>query len=119
MCQRVRDGRQSAVVVPAEGLGVLGPASRALHEIEGPEGNGKLPLALAYAQYILCPHRTATDSCGVCPSCQKISKLTHPDLHFVVPTTTTKSVKSNPESDLFMTEWRDYVLQKEGYVDTS
>jgi DNA polymerase-3 subunit delta' len=85
----------------------------------GPEGNGKLPLALAYAQYILCPHRTATDSCGVCPSCQKISKLTHPDLHFVVPTTTTKSVKSNPESDLFMNEWRDYVLQKEGYVDTS
>ena len=85
----------------------------------GPEGNGKLPLALAYAQYILCPHRTATDSCGVCPSCQKISKLTHPDVHFVVPTTTTKSVKSNPESDLFMTEWRDYVLQKEGYVDTS
>ena len=85
----------------------------------GPEGNGKLPLALAYAQYILCPHRTETDSCGVCPSCQKISKLTHPDLHYVVPTTTTKSVKSNPESDLFMTEWRDYVLQKEGYVDTS
>ena len=85
----------------------------------GPEGNGKLPLALAYAQYILCPHRTATDSCGVCPSCQKISKLTHPDLHFVVPTTTTKSVKSNPESDLFMNEWREYVLQQEGYVDTS
>ena len=85
----------------------------------GPEGNGKLPLALAYAQYILCPHRTATDSCGVCPSCQKIAKLTHPDLHFVVPTTTTKSVKSNPESDLFMTEWRDYVTQKEGYVDAS
>ena len=85
----------------------------------GPEGNGKLPLALAYAQYILCPHRTATDSCGVCPSCQKIAKLTHPDLHFVVPTTTTKSVKSNPESDLFMAEWRDYVLQTEGYVDAS
>lgn len=85
----------------------------------GPEGNGKLPLALAYAQYILCPHRTATDSCGVCPSCQKISKLTHPDLHFVVPSTTTKSVKSNPESDLFMAEWRDYVTQKEGYVDAS
>ena len=85
----------------------------------GPAGSGKLPLALAYAQYILCPNRTETDSCGVCPTCQKISKLTHPDLHFVVPTTTTKSVKSNPESDLFMTEWREYVAQKEGYVDTS
>ena len=85
----------------------------------GPAGNGKLPLALAYVQYILCPHRSATDSCGVCPSCQKISKLTHPDLHFVMPTTTTKSVKSNPESDLFLNEWREYVLQNEGYVDTS
>jgi DNA polymerase-3 subunit delta' len=85
----------------------------------GPAGNGKLPLALAYVQYILCPHRSAIDSCGVCPSCQKISKLTHPDLHFVMPTTTTKSVKSNPESDLFLNEWREYVLQNEGYVDTS
>ena len=85
----------------------------------GPEGNGKLPLALAYAQYILCPHRTANDSCGVCPSCQKISKLTHPDLHFVMPTTTNKTVKKDPESDLFLNEWREYVIQKEGYVDTS
>lgn len=83
----------------------------------GPKGNGKLPLALAFAQYVMCPHRTATDSCGVCPTCQKMQKLIHPDLHFVVPTTTNKSVKSNPESDLFMTEWRDYVTQTKGYAD--
>ena len=25
----------------------------------GPAGSGKLPLALAYAQYILCPNRTS------------------------------------------------------------
>ena len=85
----------------------------------GPAGSGKLPLALAYAQYILCPNRTETDSCGVCPTCQKIQKLVHPDLHFVVPTANTKKVKSNPESDLFMEEWREYVIQNEGYVDTS
>ena len=85
----------------------------------GPTGSGKLPLALAYAQYILCPNRTETDSCGVCPTCQKMQKLVHPDLHFVVPTATTKKVKSNPESDLFMEEWREYVLQNQGYVDTS
>ena len=83
----------------------------------GPSGNGKLPLALAYAQYILCPHRTATDSCGVCPSCQKISKLTHPDLHFVVPTNTNKKVKDKPQSDLFMEEWREFVLQNDGYFN--
>jgi len=85
----------------------------------GPAGCGKLPLALAYAQYILCPNRTETDSCGVCPTCQKMQKLVHPDLHFVVPTANTKKVKSNPESDLFMEEWREYVIQNQGYVDTS
>lgn len=85
----------------------------------GPAGSGKLPLALAYAQYILCPNRTETDSCGVCPTCQKMQKLVHPDLHFVVPTATTKKVKSNPESDLFMEEWREYVVENQGYVDTS
>ena len=85
----------------------------------GPAGSGKLPLALAYAQYILCPNRTETDSCGTCPTCQKMQKLVHPDLHFVVPTATTKKVKSNPESDLFMEEWREYVARNQGYVDTS
>ena len=85
----------------------------------GPAGSGKLPLALAYAQYILCPNRSETDSCGTCPTCQKMQKLVHPDLHFVVPTATTKKIKSNPESDLFMEEWREYVLQNQGYVDTS
>ena len=81
----------------------------------GPAGSGNLPLALAYAQYILCPNRTETDSCGVCPTCQKVQKLVHPDLHFVVPTNTTKSVKSNPESDLFMEEWREFALKNDGY----
>jgi len=85
----------------------------------GSAGSGKLPLALAYAQYILCPNRTETDSCGVCPTCQKMQKLVHPDLHFMVPTATTKKIKANPESDLFMEEWREYVLQNQGYVDTS
>ena len=85
----------------------------------GPAGSGKLPLALAYAQYILCPNRTETDSCGECPTCQKMQKLVHPDLHFVVPTAATKKIKSNPESDLFMEEWREYVIQNQGYVDTS
>lgn len=46
---------------------------------------GKLPLAIAYAQYLNCPHRTAEDSCGVCPNCLQYSRLQHPDLHFVFP----------------------------------
>ena len=30
----------------------------------GPPGNGKLALALAFAQYINCPDKTSLDSCG-------------------------------------------------------
>lgn len=51
----------------------------------GPEGVGKLALAISYAQYICCKNRTETDACGVCPSCVKYQQLAHPDLHFVFP----------------------------------
>lgn len=85
----------------------------------GPTGSGKLPLALAYAQYILCPNRTETDSCGVCPTCQKMQKLVHPDLHFVIPTNTTKKVKDKPQSDLFMEEWREFVQEQNGYFSAN
>lgn len=51
----------------------------------GPEGTGKLPLALAYAQYLACKNRTDEDSCGQCPTCLQFGNLQHPDLHFVFP----------------------------------
>lgn len=83
----------------------------------GPEGSGKMALALAYAQYINCKNRSESDSCGVCPSCKKYMSLTHPDLHFVFPTATNKDVKKDPESDLFIADWREYVIDNQGYVD--
>lgn len=76
----------------------------------GPEGTGKLGLALAYAQYISCRNRTATDSCGTCPSCHKYQKLAHPDLHFVFPVYNSTKIK-NPVSDDFIKEWREMVLK--------
>ena len=85
----------------------------------GPEGSGKMALALAYAQYINCTDRSDTDSCGQCPSCKKYMTLIHPDLHFVFPTATNKDVKQNPESDLFITDWRDYLTECQGYADLS
>ncbi len=48
-------------------------------------GAGGLPLALAYAQYISCPNRTDSDSCGECSSCKKHTSFTHPDVHFSYP----------------------------------
>ena len=70
----------------------------------GSEGVGKLPLALAYARYIRCTNRSATDACGVCPSCVKFNKLVHPDVHFTFP------VVKNSRSDDYIVEWRRIVL---------
>ncbi len=78
--------------------------------LAGEEGFGGLPLAIAYSQYLLCENRNEVDSCGECPSCQKVKKLIHPDLHFVFPITTIKS-KTKPISDDFLPEWREEVVE--------
>ncbi len=75
----------------------------------GPEGTGKLALAIAFAQYISCRNRGENDSCGECPSCHKYKKFAHPDLHFVFPVFTTKEFKK-PVSDDFLPKWREMVL---------
>lgn len=77
----------------------------------GPEGCGKLALAISYAQYLSCAAPGKNDSCGECPSCKKYNKLIHPDLHFVYPVVKTKSV-AKPVSDDFIKNWREFVLKK-------
>lgn len=72
----------------------------------GPEGSGKLPLAVAYARYLCCTNRQGTDACGTCPSCVKFNKLVHPDVHFVFPVKSSTNV-----SDDFIREWRNLLLQ--------
>lgn len=52
------------------------------------EGCGAFALATAFLQYLACPHRHDGDSCGECPSCNRMSKLIHSDVHFVFPTNT-------------------------------
>ena len=81
----------------------------------GEEGTGNLPLALAYAQYIMCEDKQTQDSCGVCSSCIKNQKLVHPDLHFVFPTANTDKAKGKPVSDIFLEEWREIVLDNKAY----
>ena len=79
----------------------------------GPAGVGKLQLAIAYAQYLACPNRTETDSCGTCPSCLQYQKLQHPDLHFAFPIV--KDDRGDVCDD-FATQWRDIILNN-GYFD--
>jgi DNA polymerase III subunit delta' len=73
----------------------------------GPEGSGHIPLALALSRYILCKNRGDQDACGVCPSCIKMKKLEHPDLHFFFPTASNQEHKKDVSSKLFYSSWRE------------
>ena len=99
----------------------------------GKEGSGALPLALAFAQYLLCEKVTGknnqavagpslfgdpepvpaaaalvSDACGICPSCQRANQLMHPDIHFSYPTVTKKPGEKPVAAD-FITEWREFI----------
>lgn len=76
----------------------------------GPEGNNKLALALAYAQYINCKQKTADDSCGLCSSCIKYKSLSHPDLYLVFPIIKSSSNKQ-PISEQFSSKWKELVTE--------
>lgn len=74
--------------------------------IAGREGVGALPIAVAYARYLHCTDR-GDDACGKCPSCAKMDRLAHPDMHFVYPIINKKKGK-DAYSDDFLPEWREY-----------
>ena len=58
------------------------PHAILLHE---DDGGGAMPLVLAFLQYLYCEHRSGGDACCSCPSCNRVSKLIHPDIHFIFP----------------------------------
>lgn len=105
----------------------------------GQEGSGSLPLAIAFAQYLVCEkissqfavssqqstpslfgeeqilsrlttHDSPTDSCGVCSGCIKAQQLIHPDIHFSYPVVTKKS-GTPPISSDYISEWRDFIKE--------
>ncbi len=106
----------------------------------GKEGSGGLPLALAFAQYIVCekvnrkskpvtagpslfgfdeaPAEVAvapevySDACGVCSACTKSQQLVHPDIHYSYPAIAKKNSSSPTRSCDYATEWREFVRQQ-------
>ncbi len=100
----------------------------------GKEGSGALPLAIAFAQYLVCnssPVNLQTeaevdlfgnskvelsnlqtnmreDSCSTCPSCVKAQQLIHPDIHFSYPVVS-KKPGSAPVSADYVAEWRGFI----------
>jgi DNA polymerase-3 subunit delta' len=94
----------------------------------GPEGSGALPLAIAFAQYIVSIPNSqkveAVDMFGAeapveqkvynpdeiagLPAYQRASQLMHPDLHFSFPTITEKPGTKNISAN-FIEEWREFI----------
>ncbi len=73
----------------------------------GPQGCGKMALAMAFASYLLCANKENGDSCGHCPQCAMTRKWSHPDLHFTYPVIKAAGTSSDykPVSDDFAREW--------------
>lgn len=59
------------------------------------DGGDAFGITLAFLQYLYCRGRVAGDSCGICPECNKVGKLIHPDVHFIFPTAGGKNVLSS------------------------
>jgi DNA polymerase-3 subunit delta' len=94
----------------------------------GPEGSGALPLAIAFAQYIVSIPNSqkveaadmfgeaapaeqkvySPDEIASLPTYQRASQLMHPDLHFSFPTITEKPGTKNISAN-FIEEWREFI----------
>jgi len=97
----------------------------------GPEGAGALPLAIAFAQYIVSlpanNEGSVADLFGAAntavkedtfytpdqienlPAYHRASKLMHPDLHFSFPSITEKPGQKNLSAN-YIEEWREFIV---------
>jgi DNA polymerase III subunit delta' len=98
------------------------------------EGSGGLPLALAFANFLVCEKNPLqkrkeagpslfgeeviadtsidfTQACGSCPACTKAMQMQHPDIHYSYPVIPAKS-GDKPVSTDYITDWRQFVQQQ-------
>ncbi|GAL62305.1 DNA polymerase III subunit [Algibacter lectus] len=78
----------------------------------GNEGSGTLPMAIAYAQYLLCSNSGGENTSGNEACNLKFNSISHPDLHFAFPVTTSDKVKSKPVSSFYLEEWRKLLKEQ-------
>lgn len=84
--------------------------------LAGPEGSGKMALALDFARLLLCQNPQKgemAEPCGTCHGCAMTRTLAHPDLHFAYPIIRPKSMSASGRlvCDVWLKEWRDMLLQ--------
>ena len=84
----------------------------------GPEGCGKMAVAMSFASYLLCENNDkAKDSCTLCHSCKMLANWAHPDLYFSYPVIRPAGTNSEHKmtSDDFCNEWRQMLLDEGAY----
>lgn len=100
----------------AERLQQLADQQRVPHAIMicGPQGAGKMALAIAFASYLLGEREDETQIAEKeRNSVAMVRKLEHPDLHFSFPVFKTKSMSADHKvtSDDFMKDWLQFIKQ--------
>ena len=78
----------------------------------GPEGSGLLPMALAYAQYIICNNTNSENEGGEIACNIKFNSFSHPDMHFAFPVANSDKAKSHAISDHYFQEWRNFMSEQ-------
>ena len=84
------------------------------------EGGGALALIQAFLQYLNCKDRHDGEACGVCPTCQQISRFSHPDVHYSFPITSGSKVSgtvSSLNSDHFVKYWRELAVANPYFLE--
>ncbi len=76
------------------------------------EGCGALALIVAFMQYLNCKADKNGDSCGVCATCNQISKLIYPDLYFVYPVAGEKVT-----SQTYIQKWRELFVRNPFFLE--
>ena len=76
---------------------------------QGPNGSGKLRSAVDFANNVL--------NIGAQNTTNIIENISHPDLHIIFPIPSSEKKKEN-SCDLYINEWRDFVLQNKFNVTT-
>lgn len=99
----IKTSRATGVLQRALRHGRVGHA----YLLHGPDGSGKEAIALHLAQGFLCDRRRNeaesmslfsdesenTLACGRCANCRRIAEMSHPDVHFVFPRTSSAAEK--------------------------
>ena len=77
----------------------------------GRPGTAVLPMALAYASYLMCENKNEEDSCGTCANCTRIKKLVHPDIHLHFPKISASDSKYDKVLAEAIPKFREFIAE--------